>query len=210
MNPPEESSMRPTALYNATTATPKDTNPTTQNQGFNAKVVTWDYNATTGAATINLTGAGSRTVNPGTSYHAASLVSCLECHRGAEPMGHYARVVDAEDTSNQCQKCHYGTSTSGDFTRSLWAGGFGLTGVTGDTGASEAHNEFTKTDDNITRYEYGASNGACVACHTHVYVDITYQKPSVYTFDVEFATDGTETTNGFTANGPMVISNSSG
>jgi hypothetical protein len=125
-------------------------------------------------------------------------------------MGHYGRVVDGEDTSNQCQKCHYGTSSSGDFTRSLWAGGFGLTGVTGDTGATEAHNEFTKTDDGITRFEYGASNGACVACHTHVNVDITYQKPSTYKFDVNFFTDGTENTGGFSAQGPMVTSNSTG
>jgi len=58
----------------------------------------------------------------------------------------------------------------------LGAGGFGLLGGK-DTGATEAHNEFAATNDTLTRQKDGMSNGACVACHTHVAVDITYTKP---------------------------------
>jgi hypothetical protein len=212
-----EPDMRLVGTYNAATGTPKDPNPITAAYGFDVSRMTFNYTAvnTTNAATAtdNLTNAGSRTINPGTSYHAASLVSCLECHRGDEPMGHYSRVIDGTVNGGvaQCSNCHYGGSDKSGSNRftNLWAGGFGLTTRSNDTGATEAHNEFTKTDDKISRFEYGASNGACVACHTHVEVDITYQKPSVYKFDANFNTDGKESVGGFSAQG-AVISNSTG
>ncbi len=197
--PPAEQNMRPTPLYNI--STPKDTDPVTKNQGFDITKVTWNLVGTN--QTINLTGAGSRTVNPGTKYHAASLVSCMECHRGKEPMGHYARVTDDTEASSSCAKCHYGTSSSEDFTRTLWAGGFNLTGIVGDTGTSEAHMEFTKTNDMITRYEYGASNGACIACHTHVAVNITYMKPHTLKWHADFLSNGTESVSQFSATGTV-------
>ncbi len=154
----------------------------------------------------SLIGVGSKAVNPGSAYHAASLVSCLECHGGAEPLGHYSRVLDGEATAS-CEQCHYGSINRWT---ELGAGGFGLLGGK-DTGASEAHNEFAKTsDNNLTRQKDGMSNGACVACHTHVAVDITYTKPDTYTFAATFvSTNGTETVSGFSATG-TTTTNSSG
>jgi len=85
--------------------------------------------------TPTLYGVGSKAVNPGSEYHAASLVSCLECHGGAEPLGHYSRVLDGEATAS-CEQCHYGSTNRWT---ELGAGGFGLLGGK-DTGATEAHN----------------------------------------------------------------------
>lgn len=200
--------LKPT--YNAATGEPYDTSAN-KYAGFKpAKIGTangTDWTLGSRYWTPTLLNAGSKAVNPGTEYHAASLVSCLECHGGTEPLGHYSRVLDGESSAS-CEQCHYSTSSSYRWTE-LAAGGFGLTGGE-DTGANEAHNEFVTTSDNITRQKNGASNGACVACHTHVAVDITYQKPSTYTFNADFASDGSESVSGFSADGPLVVSRSDG
>lgn len=184
------------ALY--ASGAPIDTSNATKNGLFEANKVTWN---TTGATPVaNLTGAGSRTSNPGSLYHAASLVSCLECHGGEVQNQH-------RPAGGSCNDCHY--SSGSKSLLNIGAGGFGLTTIAGDTGTLEAHNEFVKKNDNITRFDT-ASNGACVACHTHVAVDITYQKPSTYKFDVNFWADGVEELGGFSAQGPYIESNSDG
>ena len=111
----------------------------------------------------------------GTTYHAASLVSCLECHGGITPKGH-------DDINGSCTVCH----GPGVPNETIPAGGFGLTNVTEDTGIFEAHADFLKNEDGLLRYNNNASNTACVACHTHVAVDITYNKPTTIKFDVFF------------------------
>jgi len=197
-------SASPIELLNAD-GTPKDTNNVTMYTGVRLSRVTaaqWNMSGTYPA--IILDGLGSEVVNPGTSYHAASLVSCMECHGGEAPPGH------EEGDLADCSNCHYGGgSMGGQQMRNLWAGGFGLTSQANDTGVNEAHTEFQTTDDLITRQKDGASNGACVACHTHVAVDITYRKPLTYTFDTTFTSNGTETVGGFSAIGEA-ISNSTG
>jgi len=112
----------------------------------------------------------------GTTYHAASLVSCLECHGGITPEGH-----GGTGGFGVCTDCH----TSMSPMENIPAGGFGLTNEIGDTGVYEAHNDFLKNEDGLLRYS-NASNTACVACHTHVAVDITYDKPTTIKFDVFF------------------------
>ena len=187
-----------TSTYNTTTHQPLDTNPTTKNSGLDlSKVGIGNWTMGSRSATPTLYGAGSKAANPGTSYHAASLVSCMECHGGDEPMGHYSRVVDGEANNGaaDCSNCHYGggNSATGEFgtkMTTLWAGGFGLTPMAGDTGATEAHMNFVRTNDSITRFKDEASNGACVACHTHVAVDIVYTKPTTMTFNSDIR-DGT-------------------
>ncbi len=166
---------------------PKDTNPSTATTAFNARAVTWSN------STESLVGAGSREVTPGTRYHAASLVSCLECHGGEqkkgtpgyeistmEPYNHANWLVDASDPNSKCSNCHYGSIPHTPvFEAELEAGGFGLTDFSNDTGQVEAHNDFVRQSpdgSNILRVGYGAANDACVACHTHVAVDINFQK----------------------------------
>ncbi len=200
--------------YSAATGLPFDTNTATRYSGLDLSKATITMTSSRPYYTANLDGAGSRAVNPGTSYHAASLVSCLECHGGDEPMGHYSRVVDGTDMTlggaANCANCHYGGSTpatgeSGTKMTSLWAGGFGLTGGQ-DTGATEAHMGFATTADidangnTITRQKDGASNGACIACHTHVAVDIKYEKALTYQFDAS-TVDGSVVNGSFTATG---------
>jgi len=154
--------------------------------------------------TPSLYGVGSRVINPGSEYHAASLVSCLECHGGSEPLGHYSRVLDGESTAS-CEQCHYGSTNRWT---ELSAGGFGILGGK-DTGATEAHKDFVTTNDGMTRQKDGISNGACVACHTHVAVDITYNKPDTYTFNAANTIgNGDWTVGPYTAAG-NVTSNSS-
>ncbi len=163
---------------------PKDTNNATQNNAFNARAVTWN------GTTESLLGAGSREVTPGTTYHAASLVSCLECHGGdqqkgvpgytvttMEPYNHANWLVDPTDPNSKCSNCHYGTVPhTPQFETELEAGGFGLTDYPNDTGSTEAHNNFVRADGGVLRKGYGAANDACVGCHTHVAVDINFQK----------------------------------
>ncbi|MGB8218266.1 MAG: hypothetical protein WCE94_13290 [Candidatus Methanoperedens sp.] len=185
----------PIELLNAD-GSPKDTNATTRFTGVrlsSVKAAQWNM---VGYPSIILDGLGSEVVNPGTTYHAASLVSCMECHGGEAPLGHEQGAL------SDCSKCHYGGgSAGGQQMRNLWAGGFGLTTKTGDTGVNEAHTAFQTTNDTITRQKDGASNGACVACHTHVAVDITYQRPTTYKFDSSILDDGTTTVGGFSTTG---------
>ncbi len=185
--------------------TPLDTNPNTSTTAFNANAVTFF----SGNGSANLYGAGSKVVTPGSQYHAASLVSCLECHGGeqekgvagyelgsAEPYNHAGWLIDATDPNSQCSNCHYGnTPHTGSFNGILQAGGFGLTDYNNDTGALEAHNSWVKTNDTISRYGYGASNDACVGCHTHVAVEINFQKGYLLQFNASEFANGTYVTS---------------
>ena len=178
--PPDRRSV---ATYK-TDGTPKDTIPATQDGGLNVTAITWSA-----SNAPDLNNSGSKAVNPGSAYHAASLVSCMECHGGEEPMGHYSRVADASYGGRPCSDCHYGGGGAvpgGTRWTALQAGGFNLTGLVSDTGATEAHNKWVKTDDGINRFggpNGKANNGACIACHTHVAVDINFQKGYKLAFD---------------------------
>ncbi|MDW7727973.1 MAG: hypothetical protein SCH70_12855 [Candidatus Methanoperedens sp.] len=200
--------LKPT--YNSATGEPYDTSAN-KDMGFNPGAIGTangtDWTKGSRYWTPTLLNAGSKAVNPGTAYHAASLVSCLECHGGVEPLGHYSRVLDGEEAAS-CEQCHYGYPSGYRWTE-LGAGGFGLTAGVHDNGSSEAHNEFVGTNDELTRFKGGASNGACVACHTHVAVEINYTRPDTYKFDANFFSSGNEEVGGFSATG-MVSSNSSG
>ncbi len=172
---------------------PKDTNPATNSTAFNPRAVTWGGTTNT---TESLVGAGSREITPGTKYHAASLVSCLECHGGdqekgapgytvntPEPYNHAGWLIDPTDPNSKCENCHYGTPhTATAVTDEIQAGGFGLTSGPNDTGSTEAHNDFVRANGGVLRKGYGAANDACVGCHTHVAVDINFQKKYALTF----------------------------
>ena len=167
------------ATYNSTTGLPLDTDPLTAQGGLDISKAT----VTAPAGTVNLDHAGSKAVNPGSAYHAASLVSCMECHGGEEPMGHYTRVADGTAYGGRpCSDCHYGGGgafATGNRMTTLQAGGFGLTGMADDTGATEAHKAWVTTDDGVNRFggpNGFANNGACIGCHTHVAVDISFNK----------------------------------
>ena len=165
------------ASYDATTGLPKDTNASTMYGGIDPSKINVTINTARPYVSLGFLNAGSQAVNPGSKYHAASLVSCMECHGGEEPLGHYTRVT----SGTRCSDCHYGYNpVPGARWTQLAAGGFGLTTSANDTGTSEAHNAWVKTDDGINRFggQQGkeANNGACIGCHTHVAVDIAFNK----------------------------------
>ncbi len=198
---------------------PKDTNPATQTTAFNPRAVTWSGSAE------SLVGAGSREVTPGTKYHAASLVSCLECHGGdqtkgvpgyqistPEPYNHANWLIDASNPNSNCSNCHYSTAAhTPTFEASLEAGGFGITSAPNDTGSVEAHRAFVQTPafggqkDTVDRYGYGASNGACIACHTHVAVDINFQKGYKLSFSAVEGQQGNYSVGNFAVEGQVNI-----
>ncbi|KCZ70802.1 hypothetical protein ANME2D_02827 [Candidatus Methanoperedens nitroreducens] len=197
---------REVSTYNRTTGQPLDTNETTRYTGLRLANAVWT--GTGDNQVLNLNGAGSKAVNPGTRYHAASLVSCMECHGGEYPLGHYTRLLNDEavaESGSTCQECHYGPS--GRYWTDLAAGGFGLTDAPGDTGEAEAHNAFVKQDPGgILRFQYGAANAACVACHTHVAVDINFQKRYKIKLDANAFDDGSWGVGGYAAEGVVNIS----
>ena len=192
--------------FNRTTGDPIDKNESTRYSGLD---LTWvsGFTGSSRSAQANLTNAGSKAVNPGTEYHAASRVSCMECHRGSEPYGHYTRI--AENGSNECSNCHYGASppyVQGARWTELAAGGFGLTDNPEDTGAVEAHDEFTKDDTGgILRYGYNTSNAACVGCHTHVAVNINFTKRYLLSFDATGLDTGSWSLGDYKAQGTVAV-----
>lgn len=240
-----------TTLFDVVTGEPKDKDTTTQNSGvrlerfasnnavvLNTSAQGWIMGNGT-FPVISYYGLGSRTVNPGTSYHAASLVGCIECHSGYEPLVHEMMRQESGDSSANpneignadCSNCHYGSGIAidgqaGQLNRNFWAGGFGVTNAlfyegrnNSDTGANEAHKEWITTK-GILRFKSGldgfesdlagestlpeVNNDACVGCHTHVAVDIKYNKPTTLAFDVVFGTDNNETIENVHAGGSTI------
>lgn len=197
--PPGSKEFQTTSLYN-TDGTPKDQTSTTRYGMFDASKVTYSWVGTqstrspygwTFAQTPSFNGAGSEVSNPGTSYHAASLVSCLECHGGEAPTGHH------DGQYADCNACHYQGGANKGGLAGIFAGGFGLGVSPGDTGLTEAHTEFVKTPDGLSRQRtsiggVNANNGACIACHTHVAVELVYKKPTTYSAYIDMTGDAVE------------------
>ncbi|MCX9012529.1 MAG: cytochrome c3 family protein [Candidatus Methanoperedens sp.] len=193
--------------FSRATGDPLDINASTRYGGLDLSQVL-AFKGSGRSATADLNNSGSKAVNPGTNYHAASLVSCMECHRGSEPYGHYTRL--AENGSNECGNCHYGGTPIAPGARwtDLAAGGFGLTDDAADTGAAEAHDEFTKASNTngILRYAYNTSNAACVGCHTHVAVDINFTKRYKLSFDATGLDTGSWNMGNYRAEGTVMVS----
>lgn len=197
----------------------------TKDEAFTPSKVNFvNQSSATAQPIVLLDGAGSKTVNAGSRYHAASLVSCMDCHAGASPQPGHERARLGQTTPDDeifCKNCHYGTeeaavningtNVSHLRTYELSAGGFGL-GLTNnnpDTGDAEVHKALVKAQDSISVYGgrmAPASNDACIACHTHVDVDISYTRPTTLTFIADrttgnwslddFSSTGTNTTTG--------------
>lgn len=198
-------------LVNATNGAPLDTWGNTSMTAFSPSKVTWTANTNQSKSSAVFDGAGSRAVNKGSKYHAASLIACMDCHGGSSPS--YAGHETAR-LSQQCELCHYGgdvaTSTLGsNKMTNLEAGGFGmgLTNAITDTGSLEVHKTMVKANDSISVYggRYApASNDACIACHTHVDVQIAFQRPTTLIYaatEGSGADTGNWTTGGYTTGG---------
>jgi hypothetical protein len=189
---------------------PLDNITATQFTGFQAGNVAWAQNGTTNWQTTGIFDtAGSRDSATGSKYHAASLISCLDCHGGSSPIGH-----ETDRLSMDCELCHYGgeAAGTGNQFRGINAGGFGmgLTSSSTDTGTLEVHKGLMGADTgpNAVGYVGGryvaASNSACIACHTHVQVNITYSRPDTMVFTSTEGTTGNWSIGDITAIGTNV------
>ena len=125
---------------------------------------------------------------PGREAHSASTLTCMKCHDGSGGLsdGGVNHASDPEYWGMCTDACHgsYGYSTP-----YFAAGGFGLTNKTknlslNDTGADAAHLTFvlSSKDENSTLME--GTNEACIACHTGVSVNITFNISQRY--EIEF------------------------
>ena len=88
----------------------------------------------------------------------------------------------------------------------LEAGGFGmgLTNAKTDTGSLEVHQTMVNANDSISVFggRYApASNDACIACHTHVDVQISFTRPTTLVYAANEFIDGNWSVGGFTATG---------
>ncbi len=140
-------------------------------------------------------GSGS---TPGKEAHAASTVPCMYCHsgedRGGYPMHDSVLYCSCHDdggepyyyhgdrfytgTSNtnpgECIRCHPTNGTHVSYVPP--AGGFGLTTNSADTGSLAAHRRFVL---NAQCNDMQAdANEACIACHTHMRVEMNFNVTS--------------------------------
>ena len=123
----------------------------------------------------------------GKEAHAASILSCLICHSGYRTDSNEAyNHSHYEYPNTDCNLCHNGPNEPPPPT----AGGFGLTGQSGDTGEYAAHKSFVlKSRNSKTLFD---SNEACIACHTQIKLGFNYTTPRVMDITVteSYSQDG--------------------
>ena len=143
---------------------------------------------------VNITYAIGDTNQPGKEAHAASTLSCLICHSDNWDV-HGTGEGHSHDTypSDVCAvKCHVSHGMYPGI-----ASGFGIIpsrpGWFEDYGSYAAHRKFVlEAKNNSLMTDY---NEACIACHTHVAVKITWKHASALEFTSEIAS-GNQATGG--------------
>ncbi len=121
----------------------------------------------------------------GNEAHAASTLSCMICHsykKSANPPWSEAYNHSHREYSCSSDPCHTPSPT---FYPPI-AGGFGITGQSGDTGTYAAHRKFVLDAKNSSMME--SANEACISCHTHVAVKINFTHYGALEFDVNWDT----------------------
>lgn len=121
--------------------------------------------------------------------HSAS-VTCYDCHITSVVDKYGATVGGAGDihaaTAPACMDCHDGS----------WAAPVATSIV---NGTREAHKDFINSSDANTLME--GANEACVGCHTHVAVTITWNKPTNLSFTANSSNVGVWTVGNFASSG---------
>lgn len=127
----------------------------------------------------------------GKKAHAASTVACMDCHSGVTQfeamLGLSNHGMDPTPFSLQeCKICH---DDSGILpTMPEAAGGFDETGNTSDTGNMAAHLKFIKQAINSSEME--GANEACIACHTRIAVNISWEHAHDFEMTATWNTTG--------------------
>jgi hypothetical protein len=122
------------------------------------------------------------------SIHAAAAPACLDCHDG--------RLHGGNETWHSfakrplvCLECHDPVDVSTNF--------INATSIL--YGANESHTEFASNASSATLLK--GANEACIGCHTHVIVNITWQKPTNLSFKASVSTQGVWNVTDFAAGG---------
>ncbi|MDY6865112.1 MAG: hypothetical protein SVY15_03965 [Halobacteriota archaeon] len=129
-------------------------------------------------------------VNPGTGAHAASTEDCMICHDGEYGDTNFTHYnIPSTPNNENCVKCHPAYFGSGDIYPPT-AGGFGISSDPDDNGTYAAHLAFIldSKDDNSTLMV--GTNEACIACHTHVAIDINWTHRYKMSLDADGSSGG--------------------
>ncbi len=117
--------------------------------------------------------------------HAAAAPACLDCHDGKLTSAQWHNFTEPPLT---CADCHVDAAkpTFGNATSILY-------------GANESHTEFASNASSAALLK--GANEACVGCHTHVNVEIVWQKPTNLSFNASVSPHGVWNVTDFAASG---------
>lgn len=140
--------------------------------------ITSQTDTSAGGKSDPLLGGTPITVGGTGNIHAAAAPACMDCHG---------------DNSVVAGTYSYGTAPPAT---SIY------------NGSNEAHKDFVNSAQDVavtgsTLME--GSNEACVACHTHVSVEITWNKPSTINFTAASDLNGVWTVGNFVSKGPVEV-----
>jgi hypothetical protein len=134
---------------------------------------------------LALTNKGAK-VGGNENIHAAAAPACLDCHDGKLTSTQWHSFTGKDPLI--CADCHVGGAlpTFANATSILY-------------GANESHTEFASNASSAMLLK--GANEACVGCHTHVNVDITWQKPTNLSFNASVSPQGVWNVTDFAAGG---------
>ncbi len=127
------------------------------------------------------------------TIHAAASPLCMDCHDGSAEPGAELDPHMFPGSTNNCQNCHYDINN-------LLKTNMNATSIY--QGKDEVHKNFAQGANYSTLLK--GSNEACIACHTHVSVDIVWTKPTNLTFTASHGVNGWEVGN-FNKTGAKII-----
>lgn len=146
----------------------------------------------------------------------AAAVPCEKCHADIFTELNQPGSVNSVHLAQGCDGCHTttapqkeGLTQGGAITADFHAAaapacldchsgsGPGVDGRSILTGPEEVHKPFAQQANDTAKFLKGA-NEACIACHTHVAVKITWTKAQNMTLSAEEFTNATDGTHGWT------------
>jgi hypothetical protein len=108
------------------------------------------------------------TKGPGGQFHAAASAACIDCHNTTLLYGTFTHTPAVDALG--CLTCHKNPQQ--------FPGNFSAVEIL--TGSEEVHKSFANQA-NVARLLKG-SNEACISCHTHVRVNITWERATSMEF----------------------------
>ena len=127
----------------------------------------------------------------GVQFHAATTASCIDCHNTTLLYGtfdHSTIINELRSGQLGCLTCHRNPRTV--------PGSFSAVSIF--TGPAEVHKAFVNGAKNSSLLKDG--NEACISCHTHIRVNISWSRPSTMILNASI-TNGTWSLSNITGEG---------